>query len=936
MRITFTLIAAIIALAGLAVSSRADSVTIQTASGTLGADFGVSNDATAGIQYITVLTPSVNDVYPGTNSRVATYTVTFPSAGTYDLYAEVEVGTAGFNADSLFYASSFGVQSPTTAANWVKINNLALSGFTNSTDIVSGVGSLGYSYWKWVNLSQLTNGDGGTPLTFNVPAGNLTQTFQIGGRETGLQIAELVFGTATNSFTVAQLEAGSGGSNGPPPIVIVPADLVGGNLVQFDDNGIWTWYSDERTVIDTNENKIVAGCVENGSGLGGIPRDGNINVTVWDVQSGTGPRYTLRTNLTSFGGGDDHNAPGLLVMSNGHYLAMYTGHNQDSNTWFRVFDPATTTWSPETNFNWASQPGGTDFNTTYSNPNNMSAEGRTYDFARGNGHGSQNIIVSTDYGTNWTYGGMLTSNNIPGYVEGYFKYWGNGVDRIDFICTEAHPRDYDTSIYHGFVSNGMNFNTYGTVMDTNIFDKLNMAQPQDFTPVFTAGTVEPPGQTNYRCWDDDICRYADGAIECIITARINDNTEDNDANINPDHAFFFCRFDGTNWNSTYLCQAGYKLYSTEADYVGLGCLNPNDPNTIYISTEFDPRAVIPGVTDTNLAYTTVHEIWKGVTTNQGVSFAWTPITQGSLRDNLRPVMPIWDNTDSALLWFRAVYTSAQIVDGAIVGIVEHRNQVVGQMHYVDATAGAGGNTSFTNGATLVLSGAMNQWHSQTGVGNGATIISSADSVAEHATNIMTQVTLPGPGTYDVWVNFWGNPAADWRIAAGLVPANMQVYRSEKCQRVQAWTEDTTVVLTNANPVSNYLYQAYVGRLDVSTNLAVNIYVGDWPYQTGATNLVGDTCRAWYDGVSYAKVQPFQIQSVSPNGSYSVSLVWNSPPPEMSLTTPTYTLQKTASLVPPISWTTVATGIPATSEAYATTNIDKSANGSAAFYRVTWP
>jgi hypothetical protein len=201
---------------------------------------------------------------------------------------------------------------------------------------------------------------------------------------------------------------------------------------------------------------------------------------------------------------------------------------------------------------------------------------------------------------------------------------------------------------------------------------------------------------------------------------------------------------------------------------------------------------------------------------------------------------------------------------------------------------------------------------------------------------MTQVTLPNPGTYDLWVNFWGNPAADWRIAAGLVPANMQVYRSVKCQRVQAWTGDTALVLTNASPALNYLYQAYVGRVAVSNNLAVSVFVGDWPYATGGTNLVGNSCRTWYDGVSYAKVEPFKIQNVYRSGPSSVTLAWNSPPSEMSLTIPSYTLQKTGSLMPPVSWTTVATGIPATSEAYATTNVDATASGGAVFYRVTWP
>lgn len=708
-------------------------------------------------------------------------------------------------------------------------------------------------------------------------------------------------------------------------------DLVSGNLVQFDDNGIWTWYSDERTVFDTNGNKLVVGCVENAAGLGGIPRDGNINVTIWDVINGSGPRSTLRTNLTSFGGGDDHNAPGLLAWPNGKYLAMYTGHNADSNTWYRIFDPVTGVWSPEAVYDWSTQPGGTDFKTTYSNPNYLSAKGRTYDFARSNGGGSPNSIISSDFGNTWTYGGELTTNSIPGYVQGYFKYWGNGVDRIDFICTEAHPRDYSTSIYHGYISNDMSFNSFGIIKDTNILDKLTIPQPQSFTPVFTNGTVLPPGQTNYRCWNDDVCRYADSTIECIIAARINNNTQDDDTNISPDHAFFFCRFDGTKWTPTYLCQAGYKLYSSEADYVGLGCLNPNDPNTIYISTEFDPRAVQAGVKDTNQPVTTVHEIWKGVTTNHGASFIWTPITQNSYHDNLRPLMPFWDNNDSALLWFRGTYTSAQIVDGAVLGIVEHRSEAVGQMHYVDANTT---NTFLTNGAALVLSPAANQWHLQTGVGNGGTILSSADSNVEHATNLMTQVILPGPGTYDLWINFWGNPAADWRIQAGLTVTNMQVYRSEKCEQVQPLTQDTALVLTNTSPASNYLYQAYVGRVVITNNPTVNVLVGDWPYQTGTNILVASSCRTWYDGISYAKVNPLQISSATYNTSASsVTLTWNSPPPQFSLTTPSYSLQKKNALTDP-NWTTVAAGI--SSGGYATTNVDTIATNSSAFYRVTWP
>jgi hypothetical protein len=708
------------------------------------------------------------------------------------------------------------------------------------------------------------------------------------------------------------------------------SDLVNGNLIQFNQNGVWTWYSDERTVVDPNGGEIVVGFVENGYGLGGFPADGNICVTRFDLTNRMGTLDTLRLALLSFGGGDDHNAPGLLVRPDGKYLAAYTGHNSDSNTYYRVYDPGTGIWSPEATNNWSTQPGGDSFPTTYSNPWYLSAPNLTYLFARGNNK-SPNSIISSDFGSTWTYGGELTTNNNVGYVNGYFKYWGNGVDRIDFICTEYHPRDFDTSIYHGYVSNNMSVDSFGNVKDTNILDKLNLPEPQNFTPVFLSGTVMPPGQTNHRVWNDDVCRYSDGTIECIITARINDNTQGNDANINPDHAFFFCRFNGSAWTATYLCQAGYKLYSSEADYVGLGCLSPNDPNTIYISTAFDPRAVKPGVTDTNSPYSTFHEIWKGVTTNQGASFTWTPVTQNSLRDNLRPIVPAWDANDTVLLWFRGVYISAQIIDGTPVGIIDRHSETVGQLHYVDATPS---NTSFTNGTPFTTGAGLNQWHLQS-AGNGATIYSSADSVVETPTNILTQVPVPVPGTYDVWVNFWGSSGtnADWRIAAGLNATNLQIYRSQKCEQVQPVTEDTSLVLTNNG--TNFLYQAYVGRA-VSSNVTLNVFVGANPVLSGTNwpTQGSNTVRTWYDGISYAKVEPFQIQSVvtGPGGN-SVTLTWNSPLPQFSLTTPTYTVQKKNTLTD-ANWITLTNGMA--SAGYTTSFTDTTATGSTAFYRVTWP
>ena len=199
-------------LAAIPCLLRAESVSFEAESGVPGADWAVSNSVSPA--YITITTDSTG-TNPGGAARVATYTVIFPTAGIYQLYARVRVGAGGANDDSLFYASSFGTKSPTTDSDWRLVNGLGSIGFSNSTDVVSGAGTLGTGIWKWINLSQFTGQPG-----FTVSAGNLTQTFQIGARENGLDLDKFVFGTAGYTFTVAELDAGGPGT--PPLTTIDP------------------------------------------------------------------------------------------------------------------------------------------------------------------------------------------------------------------------------------------------------------------------------------------------------------------------------------------------------------------------------------------------------------------------------------------------------------------------------------------------------------------------------------------------------------------------------------------------------------------------------------------------------------------------------------------------------------------------------------------
>ena len=192
-------IAAVAILSAGSFFSLADGiVTFEAESGALGSDWAVSNSTSPA--FITILTDGAGN-NPASTARVASYTVTFPAAGLYQLYARLRTGPGTFNDDSMFYAASFGSKSPTLNSDWVFVNGLAGVGFSNNTDVVTGGGSLGSGMWKWINLSQLTSQSG-----FTVSAGSLTQTFQIGARENGLDLDKFAFGTSGTSFTVSNLD----------------------------------------------------------------------------------------------------------------------------------------------------------------------------------------------------------------------------------------------------------------------------------------------------------------------------------------------------------------------------------------------------------------------------------------------------------------------------------------------------------------------------------------------------------------------------------------------------------------------------------------------------------------------------------------------------------------------------------------------------------
>ncbi|MEI9950245.1 MAG: hypothetical protein WDO74_15030 [Pseudomonadota bacterium] len=292
----------------------------------------------------------------------------------------------------------------------------------------------------------------------------------------------------------------------------------------------------------------------------------------------------------------------------------------------------------------------------------MSSEaGALYNFVRSI-ETSPSFLYSEDNGATWTLAGRLTASPQVGYNAGYYKYWGNGIDRIDFFATESHPRDSNTSVFHGYIKGKKSYDSFDKEVDANIFD-TSAPEITKFTKVFAADSVLG-GVTLRRLWNFDIARYEDGTVGVLWQGRENECADKN--NCTPGHHFAYSRFDGTKWTSTRLVKGGRTLYRNrsdwwEEDYLGGAALDPDDPHAVYVSTNIDPR-------DDKTEYS-VNEIWKGVSCDNGATFTWTPMTMNSEKENLRPVVPKWDVKNTALLWFRGNYQTAQTYSAEVVGII---------------------------------------------------------------------------------------------------------------------------------------------------------------------------------------------------------------------------------------------------------------------------
>jgi hypothetical protein len=98
-----------------------------------------------------------------------------------------------------------------------------------------------------------------------------------------------------------------------------------------------------------------------------------------------------------------------------------------------------------------------------------------------------------------------------------------------------------------------------------------------------------------------------------------------------------------------------------------------------------------------------------------------------------------------------------------------------------------------------------------------------------------------------------------------------------CKQVEVGDHDGTIVLSGKN--NTFLYQAYLGRFQVSSNNTLKVFIDDSAMKVGSqTTLSGDVVRTWYDGISYANVDNVVSVSENKNLPTRFSLEQNYPNP----------------------------------------------------------
>ena len=452
----------------------------------------------------------------------------------------------------------------------------------------------------------------------------------------------------------------------PPgePLELAPVPGVPG-AVRLKPNGGWCWYQGPRAVV-LRDGRVVFTTVS-GDRYAGLDK-GDLWATAWQPETNELTHFELHDKLE----GDDHDVAGLLELDDGRLLAVYGKHGSDQlQRWRSTTRPGDIgAWSEEQTFD-------TGARYTYSNVFRLASEnGRLYNFSRSRGY-NPNCTISEDDGRTWRYGWRLLSwtradlDGDPRFtgIDGgrpYLRYASDGDDTIHFVSSDDHPRAYDNSIYHGFYRNGKLYDSAGVEVGTPGVDGTSTLKPSSFTELFRGGEDKV-------AWTVDLELDEAGRPYTAFSVQVDGAAgrgRRGATGAGQDHRYHYARFDGERWQVHEMAYAGTRLYPGEDDYTGLVALDPDDPDTVVVSTDAHPATGAPLISGADgLRH---HELFRGTTADGGATWTWVAITQDSTADNLRPVIPSNPGKRRVVLWCRGDLRSYGNYRLDVCGIVEGR------------------------------------------------------------------------------------------------------------------------------------------------------------------------------------------------------------------------------------------------------------------------
>ncbi|MDW7979247.1 MAG: BNR-4 repeat-containing protein [Verrucomicrobiales bacterium] len=425
------------------------------------------------------------------------------------------------------------------------------------------------------------------------------------------------------------------------------------NFAVLAADGAWCWFSDPRALF------------HNGILYFGYVRaaDGKTVLSAFDPRTGQATELWTSTRTER----DDHNVPGLSLKHDRTMLAVYARHGTDRFFAYRLATSA----NPCTPADWGPEllSADTGAGVTYANPFQLATEaGRIYNFARCINY-NPTVFVSTNGGTNWSAPLILIHTGTGG-TRPYVKFASDYNTRIDFLYTDGHPRDVPNSLYHMYYQAGAFYKTDGTLL--KYFTNLPILHDsgERGAVIYQYSDAPQPDPNEWiptgRAWCWEIAYDTNGHPVCVFTVQRDNVTGTNwyDDRI----YYYYALWTGTNWQKRFIAHAGRPLYAAEDDYAGGICVDPQDTRVVYISSNAQDPFNLADTTNVPLRANGRYELWRGVTTNGGLSFAWQQITSNSPVDNLRPYIPRRNGGEQCVLWLRGNYTSYTSFNCAIVGL----------------------------------------------------------------------------------------------------------------------------------------------------------------------------------------------------------------------------------------------------------------------------